>query len=63
MIRYLALVTLVGGGLFAQPPAALPKADLLWPDGAPGAQGAEDADKPALYPYVVAAGRGTGPGG
>jgi len=30
----------------AQPPANLPKPDLLWPGGAPGAQGPEDIDKP-----------------
>jgi acetyl esterase/lipase len=33
---------------------------LLWPSGAPGAQGADDADKPALTPYLIPAGRGTG---
>jgi len=43
----------------AQPPSA-PKPELLWPDGAPGAQGTEDIDRPTLTPYVVPAGRGTG---
>jgi acetyl esterase/lipase len=38
----------------------MPKADLLWPNGAPGAQCTEDVDKPTLTPYVVPAGRGTG---
>src|SRR3974390_3301946 len=47
------------GGGFAQTPA-MPKADLLWPAGAPGAQGTEDIDKPSLAPYLVPAGRGTG---
>src|SRR5438874_2002813 len=60
MIRPTALLILIAGALLAQPPAAMPKADLLWPSGAPGALGSEDADKPALYPYVVPAGRGTG---
>jgi acetyl esterase/lipase len=46
--------------LAAQPPANMPKADWLWPGGAPGAQGSEDIDKPTLTPYVMPAGRGTG---
>jgi acetyl esterase/lipase len=44
---------------FAQTPA-MPKADLLWPGGAPGAQGTEAIDMPSLAPYLVPAGRGTG---
>ena len=47
-------------GLFAQAPSNMPKADLLWPNGAPGAQGNEEVDKPSLAPYVVPQGRGTG---
>jgi len=31
----------------------MPKADLLWPGGAPGALGTEDIDKPSLAPYLV----------
>ena len=38
----------------------MPKADLLWPSGAPGARGDQDDDKPTLTPYVVAQGRGVG---
>jgi acetyl esterase/lipase len=34
--------------------------ELLWPAGAPGAQGNDDIDKPTLTPYLVPAGRGTG---
>ena len=45
--------------LLAQTPAQ-PKAELLWPDGAPGALGAADEDKPSLTPHLVPAGRGTG---
>jgi len=45
--------------LLAQPPAG-PKPELLWPDGAPGAQGTEDIDKPTLTPFLVPAGRGVG---
>ncbi len=37
-----------------------PKPELLWPDGAPGALGTEDIDKPTLTAYLVPAGRGTG---
>ena len=33
---------------------------MLWPDGAPGALGTDDADKPSLTPYLVPEGRGTG---
>ena len=58
MIRAFS-VCLLGGALFAQPPAP-PKPELLWPDGAPGALGTEDADKPSLTPYLVPEGRGTG---
>jgi acetyl esterase/lipase len=50
----------VAGALVAQAPLNMPKADLLWPDGAPGAQGTQDEDKPSIAPYVVAQGRGTG---
>lgn len=45
--------------LVAQPPTP-PKPELLWPNGAPGAQGAEDVDKPTLAAYPVPQGRGTG---
>jgi acetyl esterase/lipase len=38
----------------------MPKADLLWPNGAPGAQGNEEIDQPSLAGYIVPAGRGTG---
>jgi acetyl esterase/lipase len=59
MIRILTCVVCAAGALLAQP-MTMPKADLLWPNGAPGAQGTEDVDKPTLTPYVVPAGRGTG---
>jgi acetyl esterase/lipase len=59
MIPRTALLALIATALWAQPPA-LPKGDLLWPDGAPGAQGTEPADKPVLYPFIVPEGRGTG---
>jgi acetyl esterase/lipase len=50
----LSLVTVMadqGGAAAAgleQPPLLAPQIELLWPGGAPGAVGAEDADKPAL---------------
>jgi acetyl esterase/lipase len=35
-------------------PANAPAPTLLWPDGAPGAQGDTDADKPAIYAWLPA---------
>jgi acetyl esterase/lipase len=58
-MRTCLVAFLAAGALLAQPPAP-PKADLLWPDGAPGALGAADDDKPSLTPHIVAPGRGTG---
>jgi acetyl esterase/lipase len=60
MIRFTAVLILGAGVLFAQLPANMPKGDLLWPGGAPGAQGSEPADQPTLYPFIVPAGRGVG---
>ncbi|HJZ96578.1 MAG TPA: alpha/beta hydrolase [Candidatus Solibacter sp.] len=54
----IALIALLSAALHAQPNA--PKPEPLWPNGAPGAQGTEDADKPTLTPYVVPAGHGVG---
>jgi acetyl esterase/lipase len=59
-MRRFSILFLLTGVLLAQTPANMPKADLLWPDGAPGALGTEEADKPTLAPYVVPQGRGTG---
>ncbi|MDR3701660.1 MAG: alpha/beta hydrolase [Candidatus Sulfopaludibacter sp.] len=58
MTRALLSLLLLAGAALSQP--AAPKPDLLWPDGAPGAQGTEDIDKPTLTPYLASAGRGTG---
>ncbi|HEY1218914.1 MAG: alpha/beta hydrolase [Bryobacteraceae bacterium] len=58
MIRAL-LIPLLATAMFAQAPI-LTKPELLWPDGAPGALGDADADKPSLTPYLVPEGRGTG---
>jgi acetyl esterase/lipase len=53
------MIAFSAAALFAQPPR-MPNAELLWPNGAPGALGDTDADKPSLTPYVVPEGRGTG---
>ena len=49
----------LAASLFAQPPS-MPKPEPLWPDGAPGAQGTAEVDKPTLAAYPVPAGQGTG---
>lgn len=45
------IVALCGARAFAQKPAAA-KVELLWPGGAPGALGNEDADRPNLTIYM-----------
>ncbi len=60
MKRSLWIGLIAASALLAQAPATMPKGDLLWADGAPGAMGTEEIDKPTLYPYPVPAGRGTG---
>jgi len=59
MKRIAMCLPLLAGILLAQAPNG-PKPDLLWPNGAPGAQGPADEDKPTLTPFVVPAGKGTG---
>jgi acetyl esterase/lipase len=60
-MRILASILFLASALLAQRTGAkLPEPVLLWPDGAPGALGAEDGDKPAIAPYLVPAGQGTG---
>ena len=39
-----------------------PKTELLWPEGAPGALGSEDADKPSLTFYLPAPSKAVGTG-
>lgn len=60
----LTLVCLLSSPLSAQPdylrPVDTPKTELLWPDGAPGAKGDEDADKPALTLYLPNRSQATG---
>jgi acetyl esterase/lipase len=43
-------------------PVGTPRTELLWPDGAPGAAGAEDADKPSLTIYLPAKPQAAGTG-
>jgi len=59
MKRITICLTLAAGMLLAQGSKG-PKPDLLWANGAPGAQGTADEDKPTLTPFVVPAGKGTG---
>ena len=48
--------------LTAQPKGPAPKVELLWPDGAPGAVGSTDDDKPSLSIYLPPAEQATGTG-
>jgi len=41
-------------------PAMAQRTELLWPDGAPGALGTDEVDKPTLAAYSVPQGRGVG---
>ena len=54
--RILLALTLAAGALQAQEP----KAELLWPAGAPGALGAQPEDQPSLTPFVLPKGSGSG---
>lgn len=45
-------------GLFGQ--STLSKPILLWPDGAPGATGNSDEDKPAIIPFIPEASKQNG---
>lgn len=54
----LALIALMTTAAVAQQRGPAP--ELLWANGAPGALGDTDADKPSLTPYLVPAGRGVG---
>jgi acetyl esterase/lipase len=56
MLRF-ALLLVCAGFLVAQRPAD-PASELLWPDGAPGAVGTEDLDKPSITPWLPAKSNG-----
>ena len=55
MIKILILLVFVCALLASEPQTV-----LLWPEGAPGAAGNQDADKPSLTIYLPAAGAGNG---
>ena len=54
--RIVLALTLASAGLQAQEP----KAELLWPAGAPGALGTQPEDQPSLTPYVLPKANGAG---
>jgi acetyl esterase/lipase len=56
----LALLAFVAVAASAQQRPPGPAPELLWANGAPGALGETDADKPSLTPYLAPAGRGVG---
>lgn len=58
MIRLLLLLTFAGV-LAAQRVPEKPKVELLWPGGAPGAIGTEDADRPSISLYLSPTERAT----
>lgn len=55
-----AIVIAIYLGVVTAALAETPKADLLWPDGAPLAKGTADADKPTLTVYLPAKDKATG---
>jgi acetyl esterase/lipase len=60
LVLTLGLAGLVVGIAPAQRQAAEPEVVLLWPDGAPGAVGTEDVDKPTMALYPASEQRSTG---
>jgi len=60
MRRLTICLTLAVSVLLPQAVAQTPKAELLWPKGAPGALGTTPEDQPSLTPFIVAKGGGSG---
>ena len=58
-VRTLVLLSAIGL-LNSTSAAAEPKVELLWPNGAPGAQGDAEGDKPTISIYLPAEGKATG---
>lgn len=56
----LLLLAAAAAGAAQRAPAGKPPIELLWPEGAPGAVGSEDADRPALFLYLPPEDRATG---
>lgn len=54
------LLAALAAGAAQRVPAGKPPLELLWPEGAPGAAGSEDADKPGLFLYLPPEDRATG---
>lgn len=61
IIGFIVVVLSAVSGL-AQTPASGPQTILLWPNGAPGALGADDKDKPMLTLYLPSAEKAVGTG-
>lgn len=60
-LRTLALVAALGSTLgMPDRCAAEPRTDLIWPDGAPGATGNSDADKPSITIHLPPPGKANG---
>ena len=51
-MRFPALFLIATAAAFAQRAVPEPPSELLWPNGAPGAVGTEDVDKPALTTWM-----------
>ena len=51
-MRFPALLLMLATALHGQRAVAEPPSELLWPNGAPGAVGTEEADKPALTAWM-----------
>jgi len=58
-MKAILTMALAASTVLAQNSSA-PKPELLWANGAPGAMGNDDIDKPTVTPYLVPSGRGTG---
>ncbi len=58
-MKTILLAFALASAALAQPPQS-PKPQLLWPNGAPGALGTEDADQPTLTAFPAPEGRGVG---
>src|SRR5437773_6504738 len=57
LLCVLGSVTFIAGSRLR---AAEPKTELLWPDGAPGAKGTEQADKPGIEIFLPPKDKATG---
>jgi acetyl esterase/lipase len=57
-VKYFPILLLIAS-LRAQAPPAGPAPELLWPNGAPGALGTADVDKPSITPYLAKSPNGT----